>query len=114
MDSLFREFGDALQSRDGYQLSRTLSPNITDNQLEAIFNSCNAHDVKRVLKAGLENACYDRNTLPHEEINAWVEVYFCYWKTAGDLLAMQGSSTLNGRVSTLILMHSHSFSTGQS
>lgn len=107
MDSLFREFGDAIQARDGYQLSRTLSPNITDNQLQAIFNSCNAHSVKTVLKAGLANACHDRDVLPFEEINAWAEIYTCYWKTAGELLAIQGSSTPNGRVSKLILMHSH-------
>jgi len=106
MDSLFREFGDALQSRDGYRLSRTLSPDITDNQLQAIFKSCNAHDVKRVLKAGLEDACQDRDQLPFDEINAWAEVYFCYWKTAGELLAIRGSPTLNGRVSKLILMQS--------
>lgn len=104
MESLFHEFGEALTKRDGYQLSRTLSPNISNDRLRAIFKSCNANDVKRVLKtcilkAGLEKSSGTWEGLSADEIKGWVEIYFHYWRAIGELLAIQGPSVANGKVS---------------
>lgn len=98
MESIFVEFGEAHKKPDGYQLSRTLSPNLSNDQLRAIFKSCNAHDVKRVLKAGLEKTSSDWDEPSADEVKAWVEIYFHYWRATGELLAIQGSSAANGKV----------------
>ncbi|KAM7200420.1 COP9 signalosome complex subunit 12 [Rhypophila sp. PSN 637] len=97
MESLFAEFGAAHKERDGYKLSKTLSPDISNDRLKAVFKSCNANDVRRFLKTGLERSCSDWERLEAEEVKTWVEIYFNYWRVAGELLAIQGSSAANGK-----------------
>jgi hypothetical protein len=100
MDTIVREFGAAYSGPDGYQLSRTLSPDLPTDVLRVIWKSCNFQDAKDVLKRGLDNAGGAAfNQISKNEVKGWVEVYFTYWKAVGELLAIREPSTNNARVS---------------
>jgi len=103
MDSLFKDFAKAYTKNDGYLLSSTISPNLSNDQLRAIWKSCNAHDVKNVVKRRIQNYVNDLgfDALSSKEIQGWVDVYAAYWKAIGELLATQDSSSSNyNKVST--------------
>ncbi|KAK3942158.1 COP9 signalosome complex subunit 12 [Diplogelasinospora grovesii] len=99
MDVLFGDFADAQANRDGYQLSRTLSPDLPHDRLRALWKSCNAHDVKNVLKRNIQNSASGLNRLSHDETQGWVEVYYHYWKAVGELLALQEPSAKSPQAS---------------
>ncbi|KAK3695286.1 protein CSN12 [Podospora appendiculata] len=98
MNSMLQDFGEALADRNGYQLAKTLSPSLPNETLRAIFKSCNAHDVKLMLQRGIQRGFPGMNKNSSDEVQAWVEVYHCYWKTIGEILAIQDSAT-NGKSS---------------
>ncbi|KAK3341221.1 protein CSN12 [Lasiosphaeria hispida] len=98
MDTIFKQFAEAQVKCLGYDLSHTLSPDLSHENLRAVFKSCNAHDVKTVIKRGIQNSGVG-GSLPKEEVQGWVEVYHAYWKAVGELLAIQESSTANGKSS---------------
>ena len=98
MDLLFQDFARAQSTNDGYALSRTISPDLPLADLWAIWNSCNTHDVKAVLKRGIQKSTSGIDRLPHDEVQGWVEVYASYWKALGELLAVQEASSSNGKV----------------
>ena len=98
MDTIFREFGEAFSSGNGYQLSQTLTPQLPKDMLRVIWKSANHHDVKQVLRRGIQNSnSSPMNRLTRDEIDGWVEVYFAYWKACEHLLAMEEGG---GNVST--------------
>ena len=100
MDAVFCDFSDAQKACDGYKLSRTLSPALPSERLRGMWKSCNAHDVKNVVKRGIQNSSIGKlQALPKDEIQGWVEVYAAYWKAIGALLVVQDSLAIaNGKV----------------
>lgn len=86
MDSLIRTFSNAQTSRDGYQLAQTLSPDLPQQQLQAIWKSCGHHDAQNVIKRGIQNSTSGFEKLPKDEVQGWSDVYLAYWKAIGELL----------------------------
>ncbi|KAK3394437.1 protein CSN12 [Podospora didyma] len=97
MDSIFDKFAEAQLNRNGYRLAKTLSPDLPNEELYSIWNSCNAHDVRAILKRSIQNTATGMDKLPHQEVAGWVEVYYTYWKAVGELLAVQGPSVAYGK-----------------
>lgn len=93
MDALCAEFAGARADENGYDLARTLSPDFPNDTLRAIWQSCNAHDVKSVVKRELSKNVTGMQRLSHQELAGWVEVYHAYWKAVGELLAVQSSQS---------------------
>lgn len=111
MDNLFREFGVAHSEGSGPRLAATLSPEPTSEEpqkLHRIWKSANFHDVKPVMRRKiLDNA--PPMGLPNDEIQGWVEVYYCYWRTLGEILAIeQGNSREKVGVAMTRFLRSHS------
>ncbi|KAK4156909.1 hypothetical protein C8A00DRAFT_30231 [Chaetomidium leptoderma] len=88
----FQEFADACSKQDGPQLARTLSPDIPTEELREICNSQNAHDIKRVLKRGLQGSAALVGGLGQQEVQGWVEIYTTYWNAARTILVARESS----------------------
>ncbi|KAK1781860.1 hypothetical protein QBC45DRAFT_404045 [Copromyces sp. CBS 386.78] len=86
MDSLIRTFSSAQTNREGYQLAQTLSPDLPQQQLQAIWNSCGHHDAQNVIKRGIQNSTSGFEKLPKDEVQGWSDVYLAYWKAIGELL----------------------------
>jgi len=96
--ALFHEFAEALNSENGYRLAKTLSPDIPNERLRAIFRSQNAHSIKNVLKRGLQgNAAL---TLDHQTLQGWVEIYAAYWNATGVILTARESDNDSSKVGT--------------
>jgi hypothetical protein len=94
MDTIFPEFGDAFSRRNGYQLSQTLSPELPNDMLQAIWRSTTSQDVRSMLKRGIQSSAVSpAYRLSKNETEGWVEVYYLYWKAVGELLAAQEQSS---------------------
>jgi hypothetical protein len=94
----FKEFATAWSEKDGYRLSRTLSPDLPTERLRKIWRSQNEHDIKGALRRGLQNSGAALEGLVNNETQGWVEVYIAYWKAVGDILAARESSSDNSKV----------------
>lgn len=104
MDTIFQEFGEAFARQNGYQLSQTLTPELPNDMLRAIWRSAESYDIKTTLRRGIQSSASASNfKLSHDEVNGWVEVYIAYWKAIGELLAVQDQSAANGRVSHIFI-----------
>ncbi|KAL1843718.1 hypothetical protein VTJ49DRAFT_99 [Mycothermus thermophilus] len=66
----FNEFSDAWSRRDGYRLARTLSPEVSAEELKTIYNSTNAHDIKSSVRRGLQGNAALVVGIARDEINA--------------------------------------------
>jgi hypothetical protein len=97
MDTIFREFGEAFSRQNGYQLSQTLTPELPKDMLRVIWRSANHHDVKQILRRGIQSSSSSlMNRLSREEVDGWVEVYYTYWKACEQLLAVhEGTSNVS-------------------
>ncbi|KAK0618411.1 protein CSN12 [Bombardia bombarda] len=96
MESLFLDFGAAQMRKRGYELSNTLSPNLDTVRLRAVWNSCDADDVKSVVRRYIQNSTSGPEKLVQEEVQGWTEVFAAYWKAVGELLAIQDPPSTNG------------------
>jgi len=100
MDAIFEDFSHAQKQCNGNLLSQTLSPSRPNDELRAIWKSCNAHDVKTVIKRGLQSSeIGKKGAIPKEELQGWVEVYTAYWKAVGEIFAVRDASGVNSKVS---------------
>ncbi|KAL2023483.1 hypothetical protein VTK56DRAFT_2479 [Thermocarpiscus australiensis] len=97
----FCEFAEALYSKDGYRLSRTLSPELPTEKLRKIWRSQNAHDIKGALRRGLQGNAALVGALSQEEVQGWVGVYVAYWNAVGEIVAARESSGDNSKSSEL-------------
>lgn len=101
MDSFFEAFKEAYAKGDGYGLSMTLSPVDTSsqpNRLSSFFRSTNAASAVKDFKYRI---LYDNSNpfkLTQEEGNGWVEVYFAFWKVAGEILKAEAAAKANEKV----------------
>jgi hypothetical protein len=108
MDVFFAQFKEAYGSRDGYALSMTLSPLDTQSQpsrLSSFFRTTNAASAVKDFKYRI---LYDNTNLfklSQDEGNGWVDVYFAYWKVAGEILNAEAATKTNEKVSNPL--HSH-------
>ncbi len=98
MDTIFKEFGESYSLENGYQLSKTLSPELSNDMLRVVWRSLNHHDAKGVLKRGIQNSSLGFEKLPSDQVQGWVEVYFTYWKAVGELLAVLEEPYSSGQV----------------
>jgi len=99
MDALFSDFSDAQKSCDGFKLSRTISPALPFDKLRSVWKSCNAYDVKDVVKRGIHNTYISKaQALPKDETAGWIEVYSAYWKAVGALVKVRDSPSPNNKV----------------
>lgn len=92
MDTIFNEFGVAMTRRNGYELAQTLNPELSDDMLRLVYKTANHASIKDLLKRHIRA---NTQHLPHvdlDEIQMWVDVFHCYWKTCGELLAIQDRS----------------------
>jgi hypothetical protein len=101
MDAIFKGFAEAYAEQHGYQLSQTLSPDDSNDNLRAVWRSANFHDAKSVIKRGLQSNNPSAIRLSHEEVQGWVEIYYSFWKVIGEILAVEEQSGVNGKVSRL-------------
>jgi hypothetical protein len=95
----FNEFADTFSKQEGYRLSRTLLPDIPTEKLRKISQSQNAHNIKGVLKRGLQGNAALIGELDHQEVQGWVEVYAAYWNATGAILAARESGSDGSKVS---------------
>lgn len=99
MDALFSDFSDAQKSCDGFKLSRTISPALPFEKLRSVWKSCNADDVKNVVKRGIHNTYISKaHALPKDETAGWIEVYSAYWKAVGALVKVRESPNPSNKV----------------
>ncbi len=96
----FHEFAEIYSKEDGPRLARTLSPDLPTEKLRKICDSQNAHDIKSVLKRGLQGNAALVGGMDHQEVLGWVEVYAAYWHAARSILAARHSGSDN-QVGTL-------------
>lgn len=102
MDRVFGEFREAYEKGDGYGLSMTLSPidpPSQPNRLSSFFQSTNAASASKDFRYRI---LYDNSAsfkLSNEEGNGWVEVYFAYWKSVGEILSAEDATQPNAKVS---------------
>jgi hypothetical protein len=99
MNELFENFAKAHALRNGYLLAQTISPVPPPNephQLRRVWQSTNSHSVKGDIKHFIKSLVSPKNSLDHDEINGWVEVYVAYWNAIGEILAGE-----SGKVSDL-------------
>lgn len=95
----FNEFADAFSKPDGYQLARTLSPDVPTEKLRKIHKGQNAHNIKSVLKRGFQGNASLIDGLDQQELQGWVEVYAAYWNAAGVIVTARESSGGSNKVS---------------
>jgi hypothetical protein len=95
----FNEFADAFSKPDGYQLARTLSPDVPTEKLRKIHKSQNAHNIKSVLKRGFQGNAGLIDGLDQQELQGWVEVYAAYWNAAGVIVTARESTGGSNKVS---------------
>lgn len=107
MDTIFQEFGEAFSQRNGYQLSQTLTPELPNDMLRAIFRSTNHHEVRHLLKRGIQSSVSisPLTKISHDEVQGWVEVFLAYWKATGELLAVQDQSAASSSVSLTLFLN---------
>ncbi|PSR94195.1 protein CSN12 [Coniella lustricola] len=92
MDFIFQEFGSAFKSGNGYELARTLSPEQGTDLLKIIWKATNHHQAKDYLRRNLKR----ETSISKQELDAWIDVFHCYWLTAGAILAAQGDIVAPG------------------
>ena len=101
MDTIFDGFKKAYGEGLGYDLSMTLSPippPSDPERLKSFFRSTNHASAKADFKYQI---LYDSSMsfkLPTDEGNAWVEVYFAYWKALSEILDAETASTSGAKV----------------
>ncbi|RDW87645.1 hypothetical protein BP5796_03339 [Coleophoma crateriformis] len=104
MDAIFEDFKNAYLNGDGYLLSRTLLPIDPPSQpdrLRAFQRSTNHAAVRNDFKYRI---LYDNASpikLPADEGNAWVEIYYFYWKAVGEILSAEAGTKTKGKWSTV-------------
>ncbi|KAK1755098.1 protein CSN12 [Echria macrotheca] len=91
MDAVFEHFAKGQVESNGYELSKSLSPSLPNEQLRAIWKSCNTHSVKGVVKRHVHASLDRMNVFAAKEdpkyVQGWIDVYTAYWKAVGDLHA---------------------------
>jgi len=100
MDALFREVGSAHAMRAGNALSKTLNP-VPDasngQQLRKIWTSCNYNDAKAVIRRQMQ-ANSPPGGYDNDEVQGWVEIYYCYWQALGQLFGLEDQNSGKGKV----------------
>jgi hypothetical protein len=101
MEAIFKSFSEAYNVGGGYELSMTLSPVAPEAQpdrLSRFFNSTNASQAQRDFRRNILHNDTLPFKLPTEEGNAWVEVYYMYWKAVGEILSAEADSKTGKKV----------------
>lgn len=103
MDFIFQDFGSAFDrscKSPGYTLAETLSPDLAPETMQIIWRSTNYHDARSYIRRNLNNSLPHKVKLSKDELDGWADIYFSYWKTAGEILGVQGQGGApDGKVS---------------
>jgi hypothetical protein len=94
MDSLATLFREAYENENGYKLAESITPVAPPQdagRLYSFHRSMNAHSVSGELRNSLIYKSEVRFTKAEQA--AWIELYTAYWKSVGELLAVE--ETLN-------------------
>ena len=92
MEVLFRDFQNANELGSGALLAATISPVPPPtylNRLETIWNSTNHASAERDIGYGLTKSAPGPIKYPSQEITVWTDIYVSYWKSVGEILAIQ-------------------------
>lgn len=90
MNELFKEFANAQNSRNGYELAQTLTPVAPPNRphkLSQVWQSTNIQSVNGDVRRFIKGSTSHKSGLSQDEINGWTDVYVSYWKALGEILA---------------------------
>jgi COP9 signalosome complex subunit 12 len=100
MDALIREFRVAYAANRGNDLAETLSPDVAaqPEKLAAIWSSGSSHSVEKDLKFMFKHDQSARLEMSRSEPEGWIEVYHCYWKAVGEILAAEGQKRDGAKV----------------
>lgn len=92
MEVLFQDFQAANEQGSGHLLAATISPIPPPhylNRLETIWESTNYASAERDIGYGLTKSTPGPIKFPSQEITIWTDVYVAYWKSIGNILAVQ-------------------------
>ncbi|KAJ9131991.1 Protein CSN12 [Pleurostoma richardsiae] len=98
MDFIFQDFGAAIANYNGHLLGQSLSPELPPETLDIIWRSTNYHDAHGFIRRNLQSSA-STVRLSQQELEGWTQVYLHYWKTVGEILAIQGAGGANGKPS---------------
>jgi hypothetical protein len=101
MDLIFKDFGAAQASADGYALARTLDPELPWDRLRDIWESTPSNDVENFIRRGLRHGPRHGQSAARvagDELQGWVEVYLAYWNAVGEVLLVVGGNPASGQV----------------
>ena len=98
MDTLARDYHNALQSFNGHLLAITISPIAPPhylNRLDAIFYASNYASIQKDISYALiKNAHRSITKEDRQILDTWTDIYVAYWQAAGAILAAQSLDTL--------------------
>jgi hypothetical protein len=110
MDQVFKEFKDAYERGDGYGLAMTLSPINPPSQPDRLYTFFRSTNAASAIQDFKYRILYDNSTsfkLSRDEGNCWVDIYFAYWKTVGEILSAGNATKANSKVKRLPLVLLH-------
>lgn len=88
MDAIFAKFREALETRNGYLLASTITPQSPSDkpaQLAEFVRSSNAQQIHTDVRYA---TVYDKSlSLTTDESKAWLEIYTAFWKAAAGVVA---------------------------
>lgn len=88
MEAILGQFRQAVADGHGYVLAEALTPIAPPEdagRLYEFYRSNNAFSIQDALRNEIVYKSQIR--LPKAESNAWIEVFACYWKAVGEILA---------------------------
>lgn len=92
MDALIKEFRAAYAAEQGNDLAKTVTPDFSTSaeKLQAIWKSGGPQSVKEDLRFLFLRDKSAQLRMSREESECWQEIYFCYWKALGEIMAVEG------------------------
>ncbi|KAF2435464.1 COP9 signalosome complex subunit 12 [Tothia fuscella] len=99
MEAILGLFREAVAEENGHKLAQAITPVAPPDdagRLYAFHRALNVHNIQ----ADLRNEIIYKNSvrLARTETNAWIEVFTCYWRAIGELLAVDGAMNQGKRV----------------
>lgn len=90
MDDIFETFRQGVREEKGYLLASSLTPEVSignPHRLHAFFSASNSSKIETDIRYAI---IYNNDVrLTKAEGKAWLEVFVCYWKAIGELLAAE-------------------------
>jgi len=102
MEAVIYDFFRGWVDERGEKIAQTLSPERPTDELRAIWESCDAADVKAVVKRSmLSNGLGGKRNHLDKQFEGWIDIYAVYWKSVGELVAVLDQSAADRKVCLL-------------